>query len=155
MRRGWVFAVPLLLGPSTALAQTGGCSVLALPVMFGTYIPFSSTPTDSTGSVTVTCSGAVPNGYSITLNAGMFGGSNFANRRMATVGGYLGYQLYSDPAHTIVWGDGTGGTNVTFGPPCFSPSYCGATYTVYGRVPARQAARPGVYADVTLVIVTF
>jgi spore coat protein U-like protein len=155
MRQAWMIAVPLWLAPSWALAQSGGCTVLALPVIFGTYIPFSGTPNDSTGSVTVTCSGAVPSGYVIALNAGIFGGNNFANRRMATVGGFLDYQLYSDPAHTIVWGDGTGGSNVTTGPPCLSPSYCGATYTVYGRIPARQAARPGIYTDVTLVTVTF
>jgi len=135
----------VLLAPAVAGAQ---CTVTATPIAFGTYLPFAATPTDNTGNVTSACAF---NGYTIALNAGINGGGNFANRRMASAGAFLLYQLYSDAAHATVWGDGTGGTS-TVAAPCL---FCRRTHTVFGRITARQAARPGTYSDTILVTVTF
>jgi hypothetical protein len=63
MIRAASLAVLLLLVPAAAQAH---CSVTATPVNFGIYLPFSATPTDSTGSVKVDCVVGVGD-YTISL----------------------------------------------------------------------------------------
>ena len=147
MLRALALVAMSLLVPAVARAQ---CSVSATPVSFGTYLPFSGTPTDSTGSVTVGCLFIGP--YSIALNAGLNGGGSFANRRMGSGSARMFYQLYTNATRTTVWGDGTGGSSVVNG---FCFVVCSNPYTVYGRIPARQAVRPGTYIDTIVVTVTF
>ena len=60
----------------------------------------------------------------------------------------LGYNLYTNPSRTIVWGDGvtvsgvsSGGTNVDL--------------TVYGCVAAGHNVHAGTYADTITVTVTY
>jgi spore coat protein U-like protein len=142
-------ATVVLLVPAVARAQ---CTAIATPVGFGTYLPFSPTPTDSTGSVTVTCNRFVGS-FTIALNAGANDGGSFARRRMRSNGtSFLHYQLYTKATRTIVWGDGTGGSS-TVGAFCFVR--CSTSATIFGRIPPRQAVRPGTYADTTLVTITF
>jgi spore coat protein U-like protein len=150
MRWAFWFAALVLLAPATARAA---CTVTATPVTFGVYIPFSGVATNSTGSVTVHCNGAYTNPYRIALNAGLnSGGGSFANRRMKSGVSFLSYQLYTDAAHTIIWGDGTGGS-VVVSVSC--TGNCTKTQTVYGRIPALQGVAPGGYVDTTTVTVSF
>jgi spore coat protein U-like protein len=143
---GW--AAFMLLGSVAARAQ---CSVTATPVSFGTYLPFSAMPTDSTGGVAVACRG-FRGPYTIALNTGLSGSGSFANRRMRRSNFFLPYQLYTNAARNLVWGDGTSGTAAVSGT-CLG--VCSNLDTVYGRIQARQVARPGAYADTIVVTVTF
>ncbi|HEV2303422.1 MAG TPA: spore coat U domain-containing protein [Stellaceae bacterium] len=151
MRRLLALAALVVFLP--AAAQAARCTVTATGIAFGIYVPFSSTAGTSAGTISVQCMGL--NGiYTIALNAGINGGGNFSNRRMSNGVSYLGYQIYTDAAHTIVWGDGSGGT-VTVSATC-TPGICSNSYTTYGRIPGTQiTATPGSYSDVTTVTVTY
>ncbi|WP_211854797.1 Csu type fimbrial protein [Plastoroseomonas hellenica] len=135
----------ILLLPLSARAQ---CTVTVAPVSFGTYLPFSATPDDATGSVRVACTNFA-GGYTIALGSG---GGTIPARRMASGSATLLYQLYTTAARTTIWGNGTGGSVMVSGS-CLV--VCSQTYSVYGRIPARQAARPGTYVDTIVVTVTF
>lgn len=131
-------------------AQAAQCSVSATPVMFGAYPPFSPVPTDSTGTVSVTCQGATQS-YTVALSIG--GGGAYATRSMLGPGVRMGYQLYSDVARSQVWGDGSGGSTLVAG----SMRRGGGTvsHTVYGRIPALQVLIPGTYSDTIIVTLTW
>jgi spore coat protein U-like protein len=149
MKRIVGLAAVMLLAPATGQAV---CSVSASGVAFGVYNPFAGGPQNATGTVTVNCSqffGA----YSVALNGGLNGGGGFSNRRMRAGPAPLGYQLYVDAGHTAVWGDGTGGSVTVNSGTCFAN--CKTSYSVHGRIPARQAVGPGTYGDTILVTVTF
>lgn len=147
MTRTAALAAVLLLLPASARAAT--CTVSATPVAFGVYPPFSGTPTTSTGTTTVHCVAGAAN-IVIALSTG--GGGAYANRRMSNGASNLTYQLYSDAAHTMIWGNGTAGT-VTVS--AHVPSNGTQNNTVYGQIPALQGVRPGAYTDTITVTVTY
>jgi spore coat protein U-like protein len=149
MKRILGLAAAMLLAPATGQAV---CSVSASGVAFGVYNPFAGGPQNATGTVTVNCSQFFGT-YTVALNGGLNGGSNFSNRRLSAGTASLGYQLYMDAGHTAVWGDGTGGSVPVNSATCFGN--CNTTYSVFGRIPARQAVSPATYGDTILVTVTF
>jgi spore coat protein U-like protein len=139
-------------------ARAAGCSVTASAVAFGNYPLFSPTPTDSSGTISVACSGTAGESvsYRVSLGAGVSG--SVAARRMSspTSPFALAYNLHTDAARTVVWGDGSGSSvmlNGTLTLPVSGSSSVSAT--VYGRMPARQNVFPGVYADSITVTVNF
>ena len=146
MRRAAGLAALMLIAPTAAGAAV--CGVSATPVAFGTYPPFSGTPTDSTGTVTVTCLGSAT--ISIALSTG--GSGSYATRYMNNGAVHLLYQLYSNAGRTTVWGNGTGGT-VTVSDTL--TGFASRNYTVYGRIPALQGVNPGAYADTITVTVSY
>lgn len=119
----------------------GDCSVSVSGMNFGTYYPTASS--DSSGIIDVNCtSGESP---FVSLDAGNNG--TFFPRGMSNAPGdsLLEYNLYLDPARTIVWGDGSvASITVSNG---IDP------LTVYGRIPAGQAVAEGAYYDAIGVIV--
>lgn len=132
-----------------ANAAESACSVDPTPVAFGDYSPFSVAPTDTAGTLRVTCSTATV-GYTVLLSAGSAG--SYSPRRLSGGGHTLSYNLYIDPLRTTVWGDGSGGTaNVTgaFALPG------GIDHTVYGRLPAQQNVGAGAYTDTITVTINF
>jgi spore coat protein U-like protein len=153
-----MFAViaSLGLGPTTAWAAH--CEISASGVIFGVYDQASGRPTDVAGTVTVTCqSGNQIVHLEIALSSGANSGGSFANRRMTNGNAFLRYQLYTNPAHTTVWGDGTGGTitvkdSYDCKPPCQNVT---RQFTVYGRLPALQSPGSGNYIDIVQATVTF
>jgi spore coat protein U-like protein len=62
-------------------------------------------------------------------------------------GGELHYNLYLDPGHTRVWGDGFSNT--------FTQTVGGGTsrVTIYGSIPARQKVRAAAYQDIMMVTI--
>jgi spore coat protein U-like protein len=161
MRRMF-FPISLLVVfmPMAAKCQT--CQASATPVSFGAYIPSSTTPTYSTGAVTVSCSAllALTISYTVTFNSGLYSGNSYSNMRMNSGNSYLSYQLYTDAAHTNVWGNGTNGTSDQTGG-CLLQLLgkllpCGSPYTVYGKIPAPQySVAPGSYSDTITVTVSY
>lgn len=135
------------------------CNFSVSPVAFGTYSPVLATPDDSAGTVTITCTNRPPPGfvdisYVVRLGRGQAG--SFATRQMAAGTSLLGYNLFVDAARTIVWGDGTAGTAVA----ATSFRLAGnktesISHTIYGRIPARQAAQVGSYSDTIVVTLEF
>lgn len=151
MRRNLKLVALMLLAPAAAQAA---CTVSASGIAFGVYNPFSATATDATGTVTLSCSIASGlGGYNVALSTG--GGGSYAGRRMSSGSSILPYQLYSDAAHSQIWGDGTGGSATVVGAdnvPLLSGT---STYRAYGRIAARLVASPGTYTDVIVVTVTY
>lgn len=130
-------------------------SVTATPHAFGNYDPLSSTPKDSTSTVTVTIFGTVGLvvGYEISLSAGQ--SNSVANRWMLNGGTQMAYNLYLDSGRGTVWGTAVGATVSD----AFLLSLLGSQsrgHTVYGRIPAGQTlVQPGPYTDTISVSVLF
>jgi spore coat protein U-like protein len=83
------------------------------------------------------------------------GTSNSYDRSMSNGGYNLDYNIYVDPTHRTVWGDGVLGTDVYYqnNPPNGTP----VVVLAYGRIPGRQtqALPAGQYVDTVTVRVLF
>lgn len=139
---GLLLAVCLAL-PVCARAATT-CTLTITNVAFAAYDVFTKTKTNSTGKVKVKCSASAS--YTISLSAGS---GTFTSRVMKNGSYQLDYNLYTNTTHTTIWGDGTSGTSTV------SATGTGATYTVYGQIPALQNVRVGSYSDTITVTVTY
>ncbi len=161
MNRAAAFSLLLVLLPSSACAAT--CAVLATPHAFGTYSSPGGVQTDSSSTLSVTCTPdvvllACNTSYSIALSAGT--SASFSPRQLASGANRLNYNLYTSAARGTVWGDGSGGSSTVSGTVntsilsllCLPGTN---NHTVYGRIPASQNVPAGVYADTITVTVTF
>lgn len=134
-------------------AADAACTVSVTGVAFGAYDPHGASPDDSTGSVSATCLiiDAAPN---VEISSGS--APNFTTRRMSNGPSTLNYNLYTNAAHTIVWGDGSGGSSTATltltGTFIIWRSY---SRTIYGRIPTGQNVTAGSYGDLLVVTVTF
>jgi spore coat protein U-like protein len=159
MARAWL-ATLLLLGALEARAAAD-CTVSAVGVNFGVYDPYLTAPDDSVGEITVTCthvSGpAVDVRYTVTLSTG--GGGSFAPRRLRAGTALLGYNLWSDPARSSIWGNGSSGTVIVSGLLKVGPGVGNgvrtAVHPIYGRIPALQDAAEGDYLDSIVATLTY
>ncbi len=125
---------------------TKQCLVTAQTLDFGSKGVLSGS-TNATGQVDVTCSSGTP--YAIGMDAGLNGGGNI-NARKATLGSNsIGYQIYLDSGHTMVWGTGSGTTAGSTG------TGSDQAFPVYGQIPAQSTPGPGTYTDTVIVTVTY
>lgn len=129
------------------------CTVSATGVGFGAYDVFVASPSDSTGTVTVTCDQAPPVDVVIGIGpSGTSGGFVPRQMRSASSPDRLNYNLFVNAGRSTVWGDGAPGTstvflkNVTKNRP--------AVTTIYGRVPPGQDVSVGSYSDSLTVTIT-
>lgn len=134
----WIFAV--LAAP----AASATCSLSVQGVNFGSYDFMSSQNLDSVGHAIVSCD--VSTSFSIALSTGA---GSYASRTMQNGAHQLSYNLYADAAHTMIWGDGTGGSVVVSG------SGTSVDEVVYGSAPAGQNPFLGSYSDAITVTLTF
>jgi spore coat protein U-like protein len=140
MKRALLVLLPCL-APMPCMAA---CTVTTTSLTFSVYDVFSTLSEDITGTITVRCSPAVPYVLSLSPGAG-----SYASRVMENGPFTLSYNLYIDASRVTVWGDGSGGTATVNG------NAEEATYTVYGRVPARQNVQMGEYTDTLVATVTY
>lgn len=153
-------ATLLLLGAFEARA-VADCTVTAVGVNFGVYDPYLTAPDDSVGEIAVTCthvSGpAIDVRYTVTLSTG--GGGSFAPRRLRAGTALLGYNLWSDPARSSIWGNGSSGTVIVSGLLKVGPGVGNgvrtAVHPIYGRIPALQDAAEGDYLDSIVATLTY
>jgi spore coat protein U-like protein len=158
-RRACLAVVALLISLDAAAAID--CTVSTVGVAFGEYDPLSPTPTDSTGDVTIVCvyisGGAQQVSYSVQLSSGSSG--SYLQRQMQAAPSVLRYNLFTDAARSAVWGDGSGGTTVANGSVTIGPGVGNGrredARSIYGRIPARQDALFGNYADSIIVTLVF
>jgi spore coat protein U domain-containing protein, fimbrial subunit CupE1/2/3/6 len=134
---------------SSGRVDAAHCTISTTSVNFGSYDVFSSTPTDTTGTVSVTCSGNAD--VTITLSKG--GSATFSPRTLNSGTDTLNYNLYRDAARTTIWGDGTGSTAsyTQVG----LPNNTAQNLTIYARIPAAQDVRAGTYTDSVTVTIDF
>jgi spore coat protein U-like protein len=145
--RGWAVAA-VIVAAGAARAGPVCKNVSTTSVAFGIYNPVNGSPTDSTGSVSYFCAGALA--PVISISAGSSG--SFSPRQMtSTSTDVLTYNLYIDAARTTVWGDGTGGSSTVNGTTATNP----ATNTIYGRIFPGQSVAAGNYSDTLTVTLNF
>lgn len=140
------FALAALAHPALAV----NCTVSAPSINFGPY----DTKNNDNGAttVTITCGGwGGTKTVNYTLSASSGTGS-FASRQMANGSHVISYNLYTNSAHTIIWGDGTSGTTTYSGTVTNTSST--ATVTVYGLINGGQNVVPAAYATTTPITVT-
>ena len=138
--------------PSTARAALQNCTIgTVVPVAFGTYNVFAATALAVNGSIAVSCGGS--GSGSVTLDKGQ-NSSSFVSRAMKRTGGatLLTYNLYTDAATTIVWGDGTGGSTTQT---LSGNNNLSVTLTVFGKMGAGQDVPAGSYTDTVVITVNF
>jgi spore coat protein U-like protein len=126
------------------LAALAGCNLNVIGLNFGEYDIFSVQDTNITTTLGVSCDVDTP--FEISLSAGS---GTFATRTLTSGANLLNYNLFLDPTHLTIWGDGSPGTST------LSTTGTGGNYTVYGRIPAHQNAAVGSYADTITVTITF
>ena len=127
-----------------------GCTVTSSGVAFGSYSVFATSPTNTTGTISYSCTLPV-NPPLIALDRGS--SATFYPRTLTGTYSSLQYNLYLDAACTTVWGDGSSGTSTyQAGAPASGQNY---SATVYGRIPARQNAQAGAYSDSIVITISF
>jgi spore coat protein U-like protein len=149
--RGAMVAGAWLLSTTSVFAQLApSCTISVTSVAFGSYNVFTTTPADSTCTITYRCNSAAAN-ISIALSDGS--SSTSSPRTMRKGAEVLNYNLYQNAARTNIWGDGTGGTLIyTQGNP---PNNQNVSVTVYGRIPAQQDVSSGNYTDTVSAVINF
>ena len=129
------------------------CTVSANPLGFGSYQPGNGAVSART-TLAVLCSKGAP--FVVALDAGTAGSMAQRLMTMGTAG--LQYNLYTTPAHTTVWGDGTQGSATVSGTGHGLMPGAAVTETVYGRLPdgpANAGLAPGLYTDTITVTITY
>ena len=137
-----LFVCLLVLG--APCARSAGCNVSTVGLNFGNYDVFSTLDDDITGTINVSCQASTS--YSISLSSGS---GTYSARTLLSAGNLLIYNLYLDPTRLTIWGDGSAATGTVNG------TGITGSYTVYGRIPARQNAVVGAYGDIVTVTVAF
>lgn len=150
-------AAVLLLLTLAPGARAASCQISATDLAFGQY-RFNSA-VDVLSTVTIAIQNCVPDAdgvdvsYTIAISTG--GSADYADRAMSGPGGALRYNLYADPGHALVWGDGGAGTVDVSG--SFTvPLQTSASHTGYARIPAGQTdVSPGQYADQLTITINY
>ena len=146
----WCCVLFLMLGSGGA--QAANCQVTVTPLDFGIYNPGSAAPLDVAGNLDVRCVGGAGS-FIVTISQGANGG--FFPRQLASGPYLMQYNLYVDPARSLIWGDGNGGTSVNSGNKPSPGKPVLFSFPIYGRIFARQSVAAGVYTDSLLVTSVF
>jgi len=125
-----------------------GCRLNTRPLDFGAYEDGSPVAVLTTATMELTCrngSGVVP-----VVTAGPSANSGDTLQRFLANGdSRLQYQVYIEPSHNLVWGDGTRGTY----PVVVTGQTEHKTFTVYGALFLGQHGEVGRYRDTLQITV--
>lgn len=129
---------------------TNACTIVSATNMnFGSVGVIGAPGVDATSTITVQCTQSAP--YTIGLSAGAGSGATVASRLMTSgASNTVGYSLYQDVGHSLVWGT-TIGTNTVAG----TGSGASQAITVYGHVASQSTPPAAVYNDTITVTVTY
>jgi spore coat protein U-like protein len=135
---------------ASATRAEAACTVSTTGVNFGAYSVFDPSPTDTTGTLTVRCTGL---NFIVTATLSTGSSGSYAMRTLRRGTETLNYNLFADATRTSVLGDGNGGTS-DFGWFLLIGNQT-RTETIYGRIFAGQDVSVGNYTDTVLVTVNF
>ena len=140
----------VLLMPASASAT---CVFNSISGAAFTYDAIGGANAMAAGAVSGTCDASSATDVVISLDAGLHSGGSASPWRemLDSTNDLLEYNLYLDPAHTAIWGDGTNGTATQ----SFAQTAGSWSYTVYGVVPSGQKVRAGSYYDTVTVTMTY
>lgn len=126
------------------------CVISANPLALGTFD--GTNDLTATSTVVVRCTNGTP--YNVDLSRGA--SASFAARTMSNGTDQLVYNLYTDVAHTNIWGDGSTGTVRVAG---VGTGFAAATnLTVAGRLQASANTGPvgaGNYTDTIVASIVY
>jgi spore coat protein U-like protein len=127
--------------------MAANCTVSTSGVAFGNYDPLTGEPVDSSGTISVSCSGSAGEVVNVKLS------TTTNMRKLQGPVRALVYQLYIDANRTQIWGDGTGATSTISGSLTVGTSgSVTQNFYVYGTLASGQNhAEAGGYLD-TLVV---
>jgi spore coat protein U-like protein len=145
-----IAALVLGLVCAAAAAEAAQCTVSTSSVNFGTYDVFDTQPNDSTGTITLNCNGGARH-VAITISRGST--PSYAARFMNRFFELLFYNLYQDASRTVIWGDGSGGSQMEI--VADPPNNRDMPLTVFARIPAGQDVSAGSYSDTVTVTVQY
>ncbi|AOJ24453.1 MULTISPECIES: spore coat protein U domain-containing protein [Burkholderia] len=135
--------------PFSATANViNDCNISATNVNFGTASVLSGALA-ATGSITAQCTNG--DAWKIALNGGGSGNVTARQMQRSGGGGAINYGLYTDAAHSVTWGDDTGGSATVTG----VGTGTSQAVTVYGAVPAQTTPAPGNYSDTITATISF
>ena len=129
---------------------TNSCTIVsATNLNFGSVGVIGAAGVDSTSTITVQCTSLAP--YNVGLSAGIGSGATVGSRFMTSAASNkVGYSLYQDAAHSLVWGE-TIGTDTIAG----TGTGASQALTVYGHVPSQATPAAAVYNDTVTATVTY
>ena len=129
---------------------TNACTIVSASNMnFGSVGVIGASGVSATSTITVQCTQSAP--YTIGLSAGTGTGATVASRLMTSgASNTVGYSLYQDAGHSLVWGT-TISTNTVAG----TGSGASQPITVYGFVPSQSTPPAATYNDTITVTVTY
>ena len=131
------------------MAAAQSCNVSNVtPMDFGSYTLMSPSPVDSVGELTIDCGAPTP--VRIIMGRGISGCQ--IPRELRSGASWLSYNLFSDAARTVIWGDGTEGTQTFIGT---APGAVPLRLSIFGRIFARQGVPAGTYIDRITVVIIF
>jgi spore coat protein U-like protein len=132
---------------SVTATVSSNCTIGSTAVSFGSQ-GILNTNKDAQGTLSIQCTSNLP--YAVSLDGGLSGATNPAQRKMTFSSANVIYGLYQDSARSVAWGATTGvntasgtGTGVT------------QTLNVYGRVAPQTTPKPGTYSDTVIATVTY
>jgi len=140
IRAGWALFA--------AVAAEAGCWVSSPGVAFGEYDVIYLQPRDSASVIQIGCLWGEQEPQDLRVALGPSSGSGAIYRRRLERlggGGGLEYNLFLDPARSLVWGDDSSG-----GSALRVPGMAATTplqLMVYGRIFGSQDVMPGYYTD--------
>lgn len=126
--------------------DASACAVGVTGLSLGPINPLHGQAVTGAGRITVACDPDTP--YTLSLSTGV---SGTWERHMAGPASTLLYNIYLDPLHSRVWGDGSLGSEAVGG----TGSGESMVHDVYARVPAQPLAPGGHYVDTIVVTVTY
>jgi spore coat protein U-like protein len=147
-----------------AAASGDNCTVTVTGVNFGAYDPTSGVATTGQGQFQIDCN---KNDTEVLISLGTGGSGSYASRRMTTGSDLLNYNLYLEPSHATIFGDGSGGSSTVMcmtgagnnqnGCTGSNPSGSGrrTVRPFFGLMPASQNVGPGLYTDTVTYTITF
>src|SRR3954469_7984535 len=117
---------------TSQITVTAACAINAASSLnFGTQGMLAAN-VDQTSTIQVQCTNTTP--YTIGLDAGVGSGATVAARKLTSGSNTVNYALYSDAAHTTVWGNTVSSDSVAA-----TGTGSAQSFTVYGRVPPQLA----------------
>lgn len=119
-----------------------------------TYDPIGGASATATGSIGGSCDAVSATNVTLSLDAGLHSaGSSNPWRKMlnSATNDLLNYNLYTDAAHTSIWGDGTNATATQ----SFAQTASSWSYTMYALIPGGQNVAAGSFSDTVTVTMTY
>ena len=137
---------------SSPTAHAAQCNITTTALSFGNYDPLSSAPTDTTGTVNISCRTTARNPQVVTFQLTSGGSGTPAQRILShqTGAGSLIYNIYSNPGRNQIVGDGSGGSMT------FTRTIDKTTpwnVQLYGRIDPLQIAPVGLYSDTIIATI--